>query len=167
MTRDVILNSIVKNEQLKSYARKTTKGNSLWEDIISEMLLCLYEMPEERLIEIYRTQGLVSYCYKIIHLSWNSPNSPFYKKYRAPEPQTDNELFEYDPEIDIKLRKCKKAMSELQYDVSASGMPTKKILFEAYIQTGSIRKTAKMFNIPTMTMAYIITNTRKELLQKI
>lgn len=167
MTRDVILNSIARNEQLKSYARKTTSGNSLWEDIISEMLLCLYEMPEERLIQIYRTQGLVSYCYKIIHLSWNSPNSPFYKKYKAPEPRIDNEVFDYDYELDVTLEKCEKAVAELVLDVSDSGMPTKKILFDAYLELGSIRKVAKRFRIPTMTMAYIITNTKEELRQKI
>mgnify|MGYP001563717554 CR=1 FL=1 len=163
MTRDTILTSISKNEQLKAYARKTTQGNSLWEDIISEMIIYLYEMPEERFIAIYRSEGLQSYCYKIIHLSWNSENSPFYKKYRLQEPRVDSETFEYNPEIDTTYKKCKKAVDELVYDVSASGMPTKAILFDLYLQYGSYRKVAKQLSIPTMTIFKIINNIKDEI----
>lgn len=163
MTREVIINTLANNEQLKAYARKTTKGNTLWEDIISEMLLYLMELPEERFIQIYRSEGLQSYCYKIIHLSWNSENSPFYKKYKQLEPKTDNVDFEYDPEIDITYKKCVKAVKMLKYDVSKSGMPTKAILFDLYLQHGSYRKIAKQLNIPTMTIFKIINNIKDEI----
>ena len=135
----------------------------LWEDIIAEMLLYLYEIPEERFIEIYRSEGLQSYCYKIIHLSWNSEYSPFYKKYLKEEPRTDNVEFEYNPEIDITYKKCKKAVDDLVKDVSQSGMPTKAILFDLYLRHGSYRKVAKQLNIPTMTIFKIINNIKDEI----
>lgn len=156
MTRDVIITSISKNEYLKAYARKTTQGNSLWEDIISEMIISLYEIPEERFIAIYQSEGLQSYCFRIIYLSWNSPNSPFYRKYRVEEPRTDNETFEYNPEIDILYTKCKEQVDCLINDISSSGMPTKAIIFDLYLKHGSIRKVAKELKIPTMTIFNII-----------
>lgn len=190
MTREVIINTLANNEQLKAYARKTTKGNTLWEDIISEMLLYLMELPEERFIQIYRSEGLQSYCYKIIHLSWNSENSPFYKKYkRESSDLTTDRIFEqanpgiyfqtknsysfemehrdksepYNHEIDITYKKCVKAVKMLKYDVSKSGMPTKAILFDLYLQHGSYRKVAKQLSIPTMTIFKIINNIKDEI----
>jgi len=167
MTRDVIITSISKNEKLKSYARKTTNGNALWEDIISEMIIYLYEIPEERLIQIYRTEGLQSYCYKIINLSWNSPRSNFYIKYLSEEPRTDSETFEYDHEIDVLYNKCKAEVDQLIHDVSSSGMPTKAIIFDLYLQYGSIRKVARELKIPTMTIFNIINGIKEQIKAKI
>jgi len=167
MTKDVIITSIAKNEQLKAYARKTTLGNSLWEDIISEMIMYLMELPEDRFIAIYRSEGLQSYCYKIIHLSWNSTNSPFYKKYRTEEPRTDNETFDYNHEIDILYNKCIVEVQNLIHDVSKSGLPTKAILFDSYLKHGSYRKVAKEFDIPTMTIFNIINGIKDQIKSKL
>jgi hypothetical protein len=167
MTKDIIITSIAKNEQLKAYARKTTKGNILWEDIIAEMILYLIEMPEDRFISIYRSEGLQSYCYKIIHLSWNSVYSPFYKKYLTEEPKTDNVTFDYNYEIDILYDKAVIEVKNLKYDVSKSGLPTKAILFDSYLKHGSYRKVAKEFDIPTMTIYNIINGIKEQIISKL
>lgn len=167
MTRDVIITSISKNEQLKAYARKTTQGNSLWEDIISEMIIYLYEIPKDRFDLIYRSEGLQSYCYKIIHLSWHSTNSPFYKKYRTEEPKTDNVEFDYNHEIDTLYQKALIEVNNLVYDVSKSGLPTKAILFDSYLKHGSYRKVAKEFDIPTMTIFNIINGIKDQIKAKL
>ena len=85
MTKDSVIKSVYLNKSLTDFAKKTTKHNDLWQDVISEMIISLSDMPDAKLIELHRSEGLASYCFKIIYLSWNSPNSPFYKKYRTRE----------------------------------------------------------------------------------
>ena len=163
MTRDIILSSILKNESLIRYAKKTTNGNLLWEDIMSEMTLYLYEIPEDRFISIYRSEGLLSYCYKIIHLSWNSPRSDFYRKYRVEEPRTENVTFEYNPEIDILYNKCKDEINKITEEISSSRYPTESKMFEIYLECGSYRKTAKKLQLPTMTVFNLINGFKEKI----
>lgn len=167
MTRDVIITSISKNEALKRYAKQTTKGDDLWKDVISEMIISLYDMPEERFIAIYQSEGLISYCYKIIHLSWNSQTSPFYRKYRLLEPKIDNEEFEYDKEIDILYPKCIQAMKDLRAEVEPFRHPTEAKIFDLYLQLGSYRKTARELRLPTMTVFNIINGFKEQIKAKL
>lgn len=179
MTRDVIVKSIYLNKNLSDFAKRTTKNNDLWKDIISEMLISISDMPESKLIELYRSEGIVNYCYKIIYLSWNSPNSPFYKKYRTVEGAeitywrtgddgsdsamthiytvgshslTNNEDDAYDPEIDILHNKCDVIIKDIEFDISQKRYPSEVKVFELYTEMGSIRATAKTLKLPTMTV---------------
>lgn len=84
MDKHTILKSII-SPDLERYAFKIAKGNDLYRDCLSELILVLGEMDEGRLIELNNNKQLVPYCCKVIYLSFNSPTSPFYKKYIKPE----------------------------------------------------------------------------------
>lgn len=156
MTRDIIITTISKNENLKAYARKLAGGNDLWNDMWSELLLFLYEMPEDRFMSIYQSEGLIGYCNRVLYFSWNSTTSPFYKKYRMEEPKTDNVTFEYDPEIDILYNKCQDQICKLTEEISKKRYPTEPNIFDIYLSCGSYRKTAKQLRLPVMTVYNII-----------
>lgn len=171
MTRDIIVKSIYLNTNLSDFARRTTKGNDLWQDIISEMLISISEMPESKLIELHRSEGLVNYCYKIIHLSWNSPNSPFYVKYRAKEGDDIRiegiEVDGYDVEIDVLSRKCDRIIKEIEFDISQKRYPSEVKVFELYTEIGSIRETAKTLKLPVMTVWKMINRFKEKVKSKL
>lgn len=184
MTRDIIVKSIYLNTNLSDFARRTTKGNDLWQDIISEMLISISEMPESKLIELHRSEGLVNYCYKIIHLSWNSPNSPFYVKYRAKEGDdrvvmvgedyyseiellTMVEVDAYDAEIDVLSGKCDRIIKEIEFDISQKRYPSEVKVFELYTEIGSIRGVAERLRLPVMTVWEMINRFREKVKSKL
>ena len=185
MTRDIIITSISNNDNLKAYARKLASGNDLWNDMWSELLLFLYEMPEDRFVSIYQSEGLVGYCNRVLYFSWNSTTSPFYKKYRMEErdkicdltPLLNNQdtyngirdrfskqlefdpidtESEYDPEIDILYNKCQDQICKLTEEISKKRYPTEPNIFDIYLSCGSYRKTAKQLRLPVMTVYNII-----------
>lgn len=171
MTRDIIVKSIYLNTHLSDFARRTTKGNDLWQDIISEMLISISEMPESKLIELHRSEGLVNYCYKIIHLSWNSPNSPFYVKYRAKEGDDIRiegvEVDGYDVEIDVLSGKCDRIIKEIEFDISQKRYPSEVKVFELYTEIGSIRGVAERLRLPVMTVWEMINRFREKVKSKL
>jgi hypothetical protein len=162
MDRETLLSDIANNEALKRYARKTTSNNDLWQDIIAELLIQLCEMPHEKLKSIFESQGIYSYCYKVIHLSWNSPNSPFYRKYVTERIEDIPEPIDYDFDIDICYNKVTGAIEFITKDIEKTRFPTEAKIFDIFLECGSFRKTANKLNLPVMTIHKIITGFKEK-----
>lgn len=166
MDRGKVITKLLTNE-LKAYAFKQSKGNDLWNDCLSEMVLCLYDMDEDRFKRLSESGEITPYCYKIIYLSFNSPTSPFYKKYIKAE-QSDEflgqELFEYD---EINVDEIKGFISSLEVEISKKRFPAEVRLFELYCELGSYRAVAKKVNLPVMTCFYIIEGFKTEIKKKL
>lgn len=157
-----ILTEIFNNSQLKSYAFKVSKGNSLRDDIISEMIISLNEMNDEKLYRLYDNKELINYCYKIIWLSWNSATSPFYIKY-IKENKQDFIVSE------TKKKYCEALIfDELkEMEIKMQRFPTEIKVFEIYLKLGSLREVAKETGIPHTTVQYLVNRVKSELLKKI
>ena len=169
MTKGIIIKSVFENKKLIDFAKRTTNNNDLYKDIISEMLVSISEMDEDKFIELHRSQGLINYCYKIIYLSWNSSNSPFYKKYRTNEHYeliTDiQQVSEYNYEIDEQYHKYKERIEYLTNVISEKRYPTEAKVFEIFTEKQSVRATAKQLGLPTMTVWKIIDKFKTKIIQ--
>lgn len=169
MTKEIIIKSVFENKKLIDFAKRTTNNNDLYKDIISEMLISISEMDEQKFIELHRSQGLINYCYKVIYLSWNSQNSPFYRKYRTNECyEILNDIpqeAEYNYEIDEQYHKYKNRIQYLTDLVAEKRYPTEAKIFEIFTEKGSVRATAKQLGLPTMTVWKIIDKFKHKILQ--
>ena len=94
MNRDKIINEIVNDRYYKTYCfrclGKCDLANELYQYIILEIL----EMPEDRLIKIYRG-NIKGYITRMIYLSSYFKNSPFYPHFNREEDLTTEEIKRY------------------------------------------------------------------------
>lgn len=165
MDRAHIVSSIITSD-LERYAFKVSKGNDLWKDSISELVISLYEMDEEKLISLFNRGELAPYCYKILWFSFNSESSPFYRKYIKPE-QT-SELINYDLEFEeVDVEVIRGFINSLEAEISKKRFPSEVRLFELYSELGSYRAVAKKVNLPVMTCFYIIEGFKNEIKKKL
>lgn len=64
------------------YAYYVSNSNQHKEDLYQEMLLAVLEYDQDKLKDIYERGILDYFCKRIIYISWTSPRSPFYEKFR-------------------------------------------------------------------------------------
>lgn len=166
MDKHTILKSII-SPDLERYAFKIAKGNDLYRDCLSELILVLGEMDEVRLIELNNNKQLVPYCCKVIYLSFNSPTSPFYKKYIKPELSDEIQDYSIDELGLINIEELEASIVKLEEEISKKRFPSEVRLFELYKELGSYRAVAKKVNIPVMTVFYIIEGFKQEIKRRI
>ena len=87
VTRDEILVELYNTKFVENYAKKFVKGNDIenLEDEIQELYLIAAEIPEERLINMYRADGINGvrrFMAGVIHRQMNSTTSLIHSKYR-------------------------------------------------------------------------------------
>ena len=87
VTRDEILVELYNTQFVENYAKKFVKGNDIenLEDEIQELYLIAAEIPEERLISMYRADGINGvrrFMAGVIHRQMNSTTSLIHSKYR-------------------------------------------------------------------------------------
>lgn len=140
-----------------SFAKKITSGNDLYHDIISETVIYIATLPEDKRKAI---NNLKSYFCKVIFFSWNSPSSPFYKKYR-----NDRSEFLYDlpyeecEEKEEKLFdsvKIKNRILILEKEIAKKRYPTEIRLLDLYLKLKSYRAVSKEVDIPVKSVHYQI-----------
>jgi hypothetical protein len=158
--KEKILLDIFNNDSLKSYAYRVSNGNSLKDDLFSELILSINDMDEIKLFNLVDDKKILNYCYKIIWLSWNSTTSPFYIKYLK-ENKTDFIISE------TKKKYCEAfVFDELKkMESNLSRFPTEIKIFELYLKLKSSRKVAKETGIPRSTVQYLVSQVKKELLK--
>ena len=76
---DAVLSSI---ERLKEVAHNIAGNARDGDDALQELMVWIFEMPEEKLNKIYDGGGLLWYCIRSLSLMLNSKNSRYYYKYR-------------------------------------------------------------------------------------
>ena len=87
VTRDEILVELYNTQFVENYAKKFVKGNDIefLEDEIQELYLIAAEIPEERIISMYRADGINGvrrFMAGVIHRQMNSTTSLIHSKYR-------------------------------------------------------------------------------------
>lgn len=138
------------------YAYKVSKGNDLYKDIVSEALIYLYDLDNEKFNLI---DDLKSYVCKMIYLSWNSPTSPFYRKFRN-DNDTNYKEVGYEntdsilEDLDVLEDDISKSKNRMAFEVR---------LFKMYAEMGSYRKVAERVDIPTMTVYKLVNSVREKM----
>jgi hypothetical protein len=164
----MILSYIYTSKILRDYAKKVASGNDLWQDIITEMVLYLSQIDEKKLKDLYDTKQIIPYCCKIIHNSWNSPTSPFYKKYISKEADLIYEKPQAEPAEDIDYEKLLKELEEENTEY-----PYGITLLRRYSELNSYTKLHNEIKdktgqrIPYTTLIHIINDIRIKVKQKI
>ena len=156
-----IIQSIYTNQKLINYAKK--RCYSLWEDLMSEIAITLYEMDKDKLTSLHNNKELESYCCKIIYLSSTSVNSPFYIKYIKPLPYVIQDKSEYDTEIDIMYNKSTGAIEWITTETEKTRPAIERKIFDLYLELGSYRKVGKEVNVPYKTIEYIVNKMRNRI----
>lgn len=82
MKKAEIIEALYKSPVIDDIIWNITGGNSLAEDLKSELFLILLEMPEIKIVNAYEGKWLNYLCINIIKKQWSSGTSPFYKKYK-------------------------------------------------------------------------------------
>ena len=156
------MSEIANNQNLTAQAFKVARGNVLYKDVIAEMLLYLLEMDDTKLLTLWTNNELVSYCYKIIWLSYNSKTSPFYKKYLKM-----SEYIEVDEDnhFDISPKLIEDILNDIERE--REKYPADVKIFRLYLKLGSCRKVEQEINVPHTTVNYIVNRLTKEIEDKI
>ncbi len=156
--RDKIILDIANNQRLKDNAKAIFKHNDLWQDAFSDVIVQLYDMPEKDIIEMNDRGVLFHYCYRILWLSYNSPTSPFYKKYLKSE-------LPYTPENTDGFRFCEAYINDRLHELEkkAKSYPVEVKLFRLYMQFKSYGKVSKETGIPAKTIYNIIKRLKEQI----
>ena len=85
MTRDNILLYIYNSQNIKSSAKRITKGDDLYNDLVSELLIIVSELDLKFVTDLYERGKLDAWCWKTMYYQYTQPHMPFYKKYRSKE----------------------------------------------------------------------------------
>ena len=158
MDKNANISLIAMDATIYDYAYKVAKGNDLYRDIVSDVLIYLYDLPEDKFNQI---KDLKSYVCKMIYFSWNSSTSPFYKKYRT----------DYDIKVDEKAADSEcwllKELEQIEIRISKKRYPTEVMLFQLYSDLGDYRSVSQKVGIPTMTVYKLVNKVRNEMKKKI
>lgn len=120
------------------YAKKVSKGNDLYKDIVSDVFIYLYELPIEKFNKI---NDLKSYVCKMIYFSWNSPTSPLFAKYRK---DNDYKLVE---RTECESTELMNEIEKIECRISKTRYPVEVKLFELYVELGTYRAVADAVGI--------------------
>lgn len=160
MEKNASISLISFDMSIYDYSFRVTKGNDLYKDIVSEVILYLYEMDNTKFNQI---TDLKSYVCKMIWFSWNSSTSPFYRKYR-----NDLDVIQKDygfVEVDSVLEELNVIENDIESSKNRVAFEVR--LFKMYVDLGSYREVAKKVDIPVMTCYKLINSVREKMKKKI
>lgn len=119
-------------------------SKNYYDDFKSELIMILYNMPDEKLLKAYKEEYLDRLTYSIIYKQWNSSNSTFYRKFRnniaSPTSNiTSDESFKYDETYELDLQEFNNQYKEYFYskvdkvkELLNHIDPLDKFIFELY-----------------------------------
>jgi hypothetical protein len=119
------------------------------DDLLHECILTLYDLDENKILDAYNNNYLTYLFYKIVYNSYISYTSPFAKKYKHFEFNTNNfnkiktesdfESSDFENENEKFTKDIENSIEELEeYD---------RELFKLYIQFGDFRKISNLVDI--------------------
>jgi len=84
MTKREILQDLFQWEGIDDIIRNITSGHQLGDDLKQELFLTMLEMPELKIQTAFKDKWLNYLAINILTKMWKSTTSPFYKKWRFP-----------------------------------------------------------------------------------
>lgn len=156
MNRDVILLFIYNSPNIKASAKKITKGDDLYNDLLSELLIIVSEMDIDVLKDLYLRNKLESYCWKIMYYQYTQPHMAFYKKYRSFE--TSNGIEYSDDNVDEMYANVIILMDKIEKHIAKKRYPSEVRLLELYAEHQSFRAVGRELGIAYNTVKYMVNN---------
>jgi len=137
----------------------------LRDDLRQEMALALLSIPNDKISEIWASNGLVGFAIKIITNMAFSSTSPFYKNFRKNDYKKALEYYRSQqklPELNINFANIatKRLATKYQEDELQAH---EAILFTKYVELRSCKKVADFYTIPEKHVKDIIRKTKLEL----
>lgn len=147
MTKAELIKKISTDKKYLSICRRITKGRD-YKDLHQELILHFLEQSEELIGKIEKPDA---YIYRVL-LSMISKRGKFYEKYRTyiceEEIKEVKDEEQYNYTIDERYNKWQSSSGSIYW--------CDREIFNAYIEKGSIRQTAKDLNIPLSSTKIII-----------
>lgn len=137
----------------------------LRDDLKQEMALALLSMPNDKIGEIWASNGLVGFTIKIITNMAFSSTSPFYKKFRKNDYQKAIEYYRSQqklPELNLNFANIANKRLAIKYQEDEL-QAHEAILFTKYVELRSCKKVADFYTIPEKHVKDIIRKTKLEL----
>lgn len=147
--------------ELLAIAKKITKEEELYKDLLQEVMLQLLEKDKIELKE-YDESNIKYYIVAVMRINWYSSTSPFYYKMRKPvmnfvefdgSIEMEDEQHHFEREQLIKL--TEQQFTEMGW--------FKKSLFEMYMVLGSLKNVSHHTNIPLASVTKYVKDTRTEI----
>lgn len=164
MNKNQIIEFIYNNGQI-NHLIKSVRPESLQDDLRQEMALALLSIPEEKISEIWASNGLIGFTIKIITNMAFSSTSPFYKKFRKNDYQKALDYYRSLvklPELNINFATIANKRLSLKYQEDEQ-QAHEAILFTKYVELRSCKKVSEFYNIPEKHVKDIIRKTKIEL----
>lgn len=154
MTKNEILLFVYNSNNIKSSAKRITKGDDLYNDLLSELLIIVSELDFEFVNDLYSRGKLEAWCWKTMYYQYTQPHMAFYKKYRSFE--TTNAI-EYDEtNVDEIHAEVVELMNRIEKRIAQKRFPTELRLLELYVKHGTYRAVGKEVNISFKTAQYLV-----------
>lgn len=186
MNRTEIIHIISKDGEFKSICQITARATGLQNDLYQELMMMIFEMPEQKLVKLYENNELKAYCARSIWLMHNSPTNPFFKKFRSVAyggnlgeeisierlyGTTLNERLKLIKKIEIEVHPDyeiarDKAIHQVKQQIKESYWYQQKVL-ELYIKYKSFKKLSQATGIPQISLKKTIYELRKQIKQKV
>lgn len=164
MNKNQIIEFIYKNKDINKLI-ENVHPDDLRDDLRQEMALALLSMSEDKISEIWASNGLVGFSIKIITNMAFSTTSPFYKNFRKNDYKKYLEYYRSQiklPEINITFAKIANERLENKY-LQDELQAHEAILFTKYVELRSCKKVSDFFNIPEKHVKDVIRKTKLEL----
>lgn len=142
MTRDIILKAIANDKDVKTACANICRGKDS-KEFYQHIMLCVCEIEESKLIDIYKNGHLRWYIVKIIMYQW-ADWLKVKSKVEYIDSITDIQDEPYNYELDIEV-------SRVEDNINNLPVFEKRMLLE-YIKSGSYRKLSEETQIPYRTI---------------
>ena len=141
--------------KFESYCKKIAAGNDLWQDLRSHVILILLTLESE---QIKKIENLNAYANQIAYTEYFGKYSAFNKQLGKDHEEINtnlkNELAEnIDEDYEFTVKIIEK---DLIKEIKKNKFPVEHYFFQAYLELGTIRKTATFFNVSRSTTHRII-----------
>jgi hypothetical protein len=163
--RTEIQEYIVKNYfELLKIAKRITRGHELYNDLLNDIILQMYERESEIKLKTYEDNDIKYYITAIMRVNWMSKTSPFYYRYKRSidlsQPLSDNyenQADDFDERMDreVLIQCLEISFSELNW--------FHKSVFEMYLTLGSLKAVSKKTGVPLSSIARYVKQSKEEI----
>jgi hypothetical protein len=158
MTKNDILNFIVDNAEFKKAVQRICPQRDLVNDVYNDLLLKVYNIPENKLIDLYNRKALLFYFIRIIQYE------KLWLNYQSIGLDKDIEQIEEEQETfkasDIAIYEIEKSTFEDKTDKYLT------LVTKEYLKAGSLRKLSEKTGIPYRSLGLAVNQFRDRIVLK-
>jgi len=164
--KDSIILEVSKSDDYKRMCSRICGGNPLHRDLFQELIIMLYSITNEKLIELHKQDQLKFYISRLIKNQWTNKYSIFSRKYRQ---FAFDEVIEHD--ICIEQEEEGNIFSIVESELNRESFQNKEDWYNnkitsAYLAEGSIRNLSAKTGISRASISESIKTFKSNVLRK-